>query len=207
MSGILEGLRVVDCSWGTAGPTSHRTPGRLRRRRRLGRAIGRRSVPSPTAGRGVGVQPGQAQCRARPEGPRPSASTLVALVRRADVFVESWRPGVADATGSRLRHAPRASTRGLVYCSISGFGPDGPSRDVPGYEAFVHAVVGTMAQQAGHRERSHLPGVAVREHRRRAPRARRDARRALSPPRRRRRPARGDLAPRRRARLPFDDVG
>ena len=39
-----------------------------------------------------------------------------------------------------------------MYCSISGFGPDGPYRDVVGYESFVHAVVGTMAQQAGHRE-------------------------------------------------------
>ena len=39
-----------------------------------------------------------------------------------------------------------------MYCSISGFGPDGPYRDVVGYESFVHAVVGTMAQQAGHRD-------------------------------------------------------
>ena len=43
----------------------------------------------------------------------------------------------------------------LVYCSITGFGSDGPRRDIPGHEAIVHALVGTMSQpsgQLGHRD-------------------------------------------------------
>ena len=67
------------------------------------------------------------------------------------MFVESWRPGVAERLGLDY-DTLHAVDPGLVYCSISGFGPDGPYRDLVGYESFVHAVVGTMAQQAGHRE-------------------------------------------------------
>ena len=40
----------------------------------------------------------------------------------------------------------------LVYCSISGFGQHGSHAGTPGYEALVHAVAGTMAEQAGLRD-------------------------------------------------------
>ena len=47
------------------------------------------------------------------------------LIREADVFVQNWRPGAADRLGlgdSDLR----ALNPDLIYCSISGYGPDGP---------------------------------------------------------------------------------
>jgi crotonobetainyl-CoA:carnitine CoA-transferase CaiB-like acyl-CoA transferase len=65
------------------------------------------------------------------------------LAERADVFIESFRPGVADRLGlgwSELRiRNPR-----LVYCSISGFGPAGAYAELPGYEGIVAAVSGHM---------------------------------------------------------------
>jgi crotonobetainyl-CoA:carnitine CoA-transferase CaiB-like acyl-CoA transferase len=54
------------------------------------------------------------------------------LIARADVF---------------LGPAPvEARPPGLVTCAISGFGADGPHRDVAGRDALVHALVGTMGE-------------------------------------------------------------
>jgi crotonobetainyl-CoA:carnitine CoA-transferase CaiB-like acyl-CoA transferase len=83
---------------------------------------------------------------------------LLDLVVGTDVFVESWQPGVADRLGVGFAEVHRRSP-GTVYCSISGFGLDGPWRDVKGYEAIVHAVVGTMADQVGHREGPIYQGI------------------------------------------------
>ncbi len=58
---------------------------------------------------------------------------LLALVRDADVLLESFRPGVMTRLGvgyERLReHNPR-----LVYCAITGYGQDGPFRDRAGHD-------------------------------------------------------------------------
>jgi crotonobetainyl-CoA:carnitine CoA-transferase CaiB-like acyl-CoA transferase len=76
---------------------------------------------------------------------------LYTLSETADVFVESWQPGVAHAVGLGFDHL-HTRNPALVYCSISGFGAEGPLRDVPGHEALVHALVGTMSEQPGHRD-------------------------------------------------------
>jgi crotonobetainyl-CoA:carnitine CoA-transferase CaiB-like acyl-CoA transferase len=76
---------------------------------------------------------------------------LMRLVERADVFVESWRPGVAEHLGVNYESLHTLNPR-LIYCSVSGFGQDGPHAGTPGYEATVHAVVGSMAVQAGLRD-------------------------------------------------------
>jgi crotonobetainyl-CoA:carnitine CoA-transferase CaiB-like acyl-CoA transferase len=75
---------------------------------------------------------------------------LLELLATADVFIESWRPGVAERLGIGWE-AVHAQLPGLVYASISGFGADGPHRDLHGYEALVHARVGVMGEQVGHR--------------------------------------------------------
>ena len=73
---------------------------------------------------------------------------LYDLLQTADVFLHSWRPGVAERLGLDFETLqPRLPN--LVYCSITGFGSDGPRRDIPGHEAIVHALVGTMSQQSG----------------------------------------------------------
>lgn len=70
-------------------------------------------------------------------------SALHALVREADVLVEGFRPGVT----ARLRadYATLSEINpGLVYCSLSGYGQDGPYRDRPGHDVSYVGVGGGM---------------------------------------------------------------
>jgi CoA:oxalate CoA-transferase len=66
------------------------------------------------------------------------------LVRTADVVVENFRPGVMDRLG--LGHAELMKIRpALVYCAISGFGQDGPLRDLPAYDQIIQGMSGIMS--------------------------------------------------------------
>jgi CoA:oxalate CoA-transferase len=66
------------------------------------------------------------------------------LARRADVVVENFRPGVLERLGLGAE-ALRALNPRLVYCSISGFGQDGPLKDRPAYDHVIQAMAGMMA--------------------------------------------------------------
>ena len=71
------------------------------------------------------------------------------LVDQADVVVENFRPGVMDRFGLGFDQAARRNAR-LVYCSISGFGQDGPLAGNAAYAPVVHAMTGfDMAVLAG----------------------------------------------------------
>jgi formyl-CoA transferase/CoA:oxalate CoA-transferase len=66
------------------------------------------------------------------------------LLARADVVVENFRPGTMGRFG--LDYAGvSAAHPGLIYCSISGFGQNGPRRDEAGYDAVVQAEAGLMS--------------------------------------------------------------
>src|SRR5579862_5189635 len=54
-----------------------------------------------------------------------AASTVERLVGDADVVMESFKPGVADRLGIGYEQL-RACKPDLVYCSVSGFGQNGP---------------------------------------------------------------------------------
>lgn len=77
-----------------------------------------------------------------PKNPADLA-VLDALVERADVFIQNFRPGVADrlkVDASRLQGInPR-----LVYASISGFGSEGPERDRPAFDTVAQAASGFL---------------------------------------------------------------
>jgi crotonobetainyl-CoA:carnitine CoA-transferase CaiB-like acyl-CoA transferase len=150
MGGPIDGLRVLDCSRGMAGmratgmladygadvvwieppggdPCRHHAPAAMSVFNR-----GKRSAEldlTVVAGRETALQ----------------------LAERADVFVESWAPGTADRLGLGY-DALHARHPGLVYVSISGFGETGRDAGLPGYEPIVHAVLGSMSDQAAHRE-------------------------------------------------------
>jgi formyl-CoA transferase len=63
------------------------------------------------------------------------------LVDRADVVVENFRPGVMDRLGLGFGQAAERNPR-LVYCSVSGFGQDGPLAGEAAYAPVVHAMTG-----------------------------------------------------------------
>jgi crotonobetainyl-CoA:carnitine CoA-transferase CaiB-like acyl-CoA transferase len=69
---------------------------------------------------------------------------LLGLVSRSDVLLENFRPGVLATYGldheSLRERFPR-----LVYCSVTGFGQDGPSQDRPGYDGIFQALSGMMS--------------------------------------------------------------
>ena len=65
------------------------------------------------------------------------------LVGRADVFIENFRPGAVERLGLGYDDV-RALNERLVYCSISGFGSDGPYRDRPGYDTIGQALSGLL---------------------------------------------------------------
>ncbi len=68
---------------------------------------------------------------------------LCRLVERADVFVESMRPGKADALGLGWSQLSAINPR-LIYSSINAFGSDGPMAGVAGFDAIMQAYSGLM---------------------------------------------------------------
>ena len=75
----------------------------------------------------------------RPEG----AEIVRSLARRADVLVESFKPGSLDRRGLGWDDLAALNDR-LVYCSISAYGQRGPMRDGPGYDPVIQAYTGIM---------------------------------------------------------------
>ena len=73
---------------------------------------------------------------------QPAAVEIVKrLVRRTDVLVENFRPGVMARLG--LDYASLAPLRPeLIYCAISGYGQTGPSAGLPAYAPVIHAASG-----------------------------------------------------------------
>lgn len=66
------------------------------------------------------------------------------LVKKADVVIEAFRPGVAKKLGADY-DALKAVNPRIVYCSISGFGQDGPYATRPAYDMIVQALSGAMS--------------------------------------------------------------
>ena len=76
---------------------------------------------------------------------QPAARAIAqALVQQADVLIENMRPGVMDRLGLGPA-AMRALNPGLVYLSITGFGPDGPDAGARVYDTVVQARSGFAA--------------------------------------------------------------
>lgn len=87
---------------------------------------------------------------AKPEGRRIAR----ALAARSDVLVENFKVG--DLARHGLDYAAlREDNPRLVYCSITGFGQDGPYRDRPGYDFMIQGLGGLMSVTG---ERDDLPG-------------------------------------------------
>src|SRR3981189_749176 len=70
--------------------------------------------------------------------------TLLALVRRGDVFVENYRPGTLERLGLGYERLCEGNPR-LVSAGLSGFGHTGPGSYKPAYDMIVQALGGLMS--------------------------------------------------------------
>jgi crotonobetainyl-CoA:carnitine CoA-transferase CaiB-like acyl-CoA transferase len=66
------------------------------------------------------------------------------LIREADVFIQNFRPGTAERLGAGAKRLQELNPK-LVYCSVSGFGADGPYVDRPSYDSVAQALSGFLS--------------------------------------------------------------
>lgn len=153
--GPLHGLRVLDLSRVLAGPLCTMVLGDLGAQvvkvERPGSGDDTRTWGPPWAQGPDGREAAYYLCVNRNK--RSVAADLKsaegrALVRRlaaeADVLVENFAPGMLDGWGLGYPDLSRDNPR-LVFCSITGYGSDGPEAGRPGYDFAVQARAGWMA--------------------------------------------------------------
>src|SRR3974390_296074 len=130
----LDGIRILDFSHALAGPYATLLLGDY------GAEIYKLEASSGDMGRGwgppfaggiasffLGLNRGKRGISIdlkQPEG----IDLCLKLIDRMDVLIENFRPGSMDRLGLGY-DAMHARNPHLVYCSISGYGPDGPARD------------------------------------------------------------------------------
>ena len=73
-----------------------------------------------------------------------NVSKVLELISNADVFVQNYRPGVADRLGFSLETVLEVNPK-IVYCSISAYGGEGPIGHRPAYDHVVQAMSGIMS--------------------------------------------------------------
>jgi crotonobetainyl-CoA:carnitine CoA-transferase CaiB-like acyl-CoA transferase len=77
------------------------------------------------------------------------------MIERADVFLENLRPGTMDRLGLGYAAARERNPR-IIYCSVSGYGQNGPLRDEPAMDLILQASSGLISvtgTEAGERVR------------------------------------------------------
>lgn len=145
LQGPLAGLRVLDLSWGIAGPITTMLLADsgadvVRIESPHGDPVGD-EVAYRVWNRGKHsavvdlTDPGQREAFLR-------------HVAEADVLVESFEPGVTARLGIDEPTLRVVNPR-LIYCSITGYGPDGPDAHRPAYDALVAARTGLQWDQRG----------------------------------------------------------
>ncbi len=149
--GILSGYRVLDCSIAMAGPFAAQRLGDLgadviklepvdgewQRHVAAGGARGRRiNVSFLSLNRN---KRSLAIDLKAPEG----KAILLQLVRDADVFLQNYRPGVAQRLGIDYESLVAVNPR-LVYVSMSGYGETGPYVNRPGQDLVLQGMSGAM---------------------------------------------------------------
>jgi crotonobetainyl-CoA:carnitine CoA-transferase CaiB-like acyl-CoA transferase len=82
------------------------------------------------------------------------------LLAEADVFVEGFRPGTMDRLGAGYQ-AISALNPGIIYCSISGFGQNGPYRDRPAHDLSFQGIAGLLSNLIDKGSFENRPAVAI----------------------------------------------
>jgi crotonobetainyl-CoA:carnitine CoA-transferase CaiB-like acyl-CoA transferase len=143
MTGILDGVRVVDLTDGIAGPMTTMLLADH------GADVVRVEIAGSSAARAGDVvwQRGKRRVALDP-ATTAGRDAVIDLASRADILVESLRPAVARRLG--LEHdSLRAVNPRLVHTSITAYGRDTPAADRPDIEWLVTARTGLQADQRG----------------------------------------------------------
>ena len=82
------------------------------------------------------------------------------MVEESDVVMEGFSPGVTKRLGVDYETVKKINPM-IVYCSISGFGQDGPYRDVPGHDINYQGVGGVLSIPGRVGEPPSKPGIPV----------------------------------------------
>ncbi|HEX9445409.1 MAG TPA: CaiB/BaiF CoA-transferase family protein [Candidatus Binatia bacterium] len=91
--------------------------------------------------------------------PEKGREILYRLIREADIFFENYAPGVAERSGLGYEKLKSINPR-LIYCSLSGYGQDGPYRDVKAYDLLVQGEGGIIAT-TGYPDRPAKASLAI----------------------------------------------
>jgi crotonobetainyl-CoA:carnitine CoA-transferase CaiB-like acyl-CoA transferase len=86
------------------------------------------------------------------------------LLAEADVLVENFLPGTMERWGLGFEQSLAARYPRLVYCSITGFGRDGPLGGLPGYDAVLQALCGLMSVNGDPSSGATRIGIPVVDH-------------------------------------------
>jgi crotonobetainyl-CoA:carnitine CoA-transferase CaiB-like acyl-CoA transferase len=93
----------------------------------------------------------------KPEG----RSILLKMVERgADALIEQFRPGVMDRLGVGYKELEKANSR-LIYCSLTGFGQDGPYRDLAGHDINYIGIGGILGLTGLKGGPPAIPGIQI----------------------------------------------
>lgn len=151
MTGALENIRIVDLSRVLAGPFCTMVLGDL------GAEIIK--VEEPTRGDdtrqwGPPFVSGQSTYYLSVNRNKRSVAidlrhpqgrqVLLDLVACSDVLIENFRVGTMERLGLDYEELRAVNPR-LIYCSVTGFGREGPYKDLPGYDPVVQALGGLMS--------------------------------------------------------------
>ena len=145
MGGVLDGVKVLDLSWGIAGPMT----GMILSDQ--GASVTKIEPPDGDPFRSLsGYQVWQRGKRSAVLDLRRAEDLrcFMALARDADVVLESFSPGVTQRLGIDYESLRRGNPR-LVYCTITGYGSTGDMADRPGYDALVAARTGQLWEIRG----------------------------------------------------------
>jgi crotonobetainyl-CoA:carnitine CoA-transferase CaiB-like acyl-CoA transferase len=146
----LAGMHVVDVTSSLAGPTSTQLLAALGadvvKVEPLGGDHARAWGPPFLEGEGAMFLASNAGKRslAVDLGADRGRDVVLRLADRADVFVQSLRPGAAERHGLGADELRGRNPR-LVYCSIGAFGSHGPLSGQPGYDPLLQAASGIMS--------------------------------------------------------------
>jgi crotonobetainyl-CoA:carnitine CoA-transferase CaiB-like acyl-CoA transferase len=148
----LDGIRVADLTHVVAGPT-------------ISRYLAEQGAdvlhlgpihPKLIDATGITLETNMGKRSAIVDFEDDGARVLSTLLRDADVFVQAWRPGMLHSRGFGAAEVA-AARPGIIYVSVSCYGPEGPWATRVGFDPVALASTGLTADEARHDKFKNAP--------------------------------------------------